>query len=86
MLVLADKASNNIIIMCKQFYYKCLVDELGLIDTSTGSATYEEINSVRSSDILSSHQTYLSKFGIHFDDKSRKLPNIYCLPKLHKLP
>ena len=37
-----DKSSNNISLVCKQFYYRVLLDELGLIDNV--SQTYELLN------------------------------------------
>ena len=38
----ADKAPNNIIIMCKRYYIETLIKELGLDDcsTQTGNSTY----------------------------------------------
>ena len=32
-IVPADKASNNIVFVCKQYYIDCLVKELGVNDT-----------------------------------------------------
>ncbi len=40
-LVPADKAGNNIIFVCKQFYIRTLMEELGLISGSTINSTYE---------------------------------------------
>ena len=38
----ADKAPNNIIIICKRYYFETLIKELGLDDcsTPTGNSTY----------------------------------------------
>jgi hypothetical protein len=33
-LVPADKASNKIIFVCKDYYYECLLNELGFTSTS----------------------------------------------------
>jgi hypothetical protein len=38
-LVPADKASNNIVFVCKKYYYECLLNELGFTSTS-GNPTY----------------------------------------------
>ena len=53
----ADKASNNVIIICRQFYYKVLIDELGLLDTSSTSATYEKVDQSTQT-ILDKHQHF----------------------------
>ena len=38
-VVPADKASNNIVFVCKTHYINCLIEELG-ISTMTGNPTY----------------------------------------------
>jgi hypothetical protein len=38
-LVPADKASNNIVFVCKTHYYNCILNELG-IDSTFGNPTY----------------------------------------------
>ena len=38
-IVPADKASNNIVFVCKTHYINCLMEELG-ISTMTGNPTY----------------------------------------------
>jgi hypothetical protein len=35
----ADKASSNIVFICKNYYYECLLNELGFTSTS-GNPTY----------------------------------------------
>ena len=79
----ADKASNNVIIICKKFYYKVIIDELGLLDTNSTSATYEKIN-VSPETLLDKHQQFLSKFNIQFSDEHARLPNFFSNPKVHK--
>ena len=37
----ADKTSNNVII-CKQFYYKVIIEELGLLQINSTSATHKK--------------------------------------------
>ena len=59
----ADKASNNVIIICKKFYYQVIIEELGLLNTNSTSATYEKIN-VSPETLLDKHQQFLSKFNI----------------------
>ena len=38
-LVPADKASNNIVFVCKAHYYQCIINELG-INSTIGNHTY----------------------------------------------
>ena len=80
----ADKASNNIIVICKQYYHKVLCDELGLFNNS-GSSTYQKVTDSLHT-ILDKHQEFLSKFNLKIWDEHNNLPNIYALPKLHKNP
>ena len=37
-LVPADKASNNIVFVCRAHYYQCIINELG-INSTTGNRT-----------------------------------------------
>ena len=71
----ADKASNNIIVICKQYYHKVLCDELGLFNNS-GSATYQKVTDSLHT-ILDKHQEFLSKFNLKISDEHNNLPNIY---------
>ena len=43
MLVPTDKASNNISIVCKEFYIKTMLKELKVFDSEIDSNTYENI-------------------------------------------
>jgi len=45
-LVPADKASNNIVFVCKSYYYNCLFNELGFTSTSR-NPTYTQSNLTR---------------------------------------
>jgi hypothetical protein len=42
-LVPADKASNNFVFVCKNYYYECLLNKLGFTSTS-GNPTYIRTN------------------------------------------
>jgi len=81
----ADKAANNVIIICKHFYLQVIVKELGLLDSTACSPTYKKVNdSVQN--IVDSHLKFLDKFKLSFSDKFKNLPRIYSIPKLHKNP
>jgi hypothetical protein len=40
-IVPADKASNNIVFVCKSYYYECLIKELGINNNTSGNTTYK---------------------------------------------
>ena len=83
-VVPADKASNNIVFVCKKHYYDCLIQELG-IDDNSGNPTYKNIT-MDKDEILANHQSFMASLNIFIDDKSNDLPCLYWTPKLHKSP
>ena len=80
----ADKAPNNIIIICKRYYIETLIKELGLDNssTTTGNSTYTPCQ-MSSEDIVNTHDTFMKSFGI---DDDKRIPYLYWTPKLHKSP
>ena len=85
--VLADKAQNNIIIICKRYYIETLIKELGLdnCSTPTGNSTYTSCQ-MSSEDIVNTHDAFMKSLGIELSDDDKRLPYIYWTPKLHKYP
>ena len=82
----ADKASNNIIIICKKFYYEILVKELGLSNTQALNKTYTKVRT-NIGVIIRKHVKVLSKYKFASpSEKQEDLPQIYWIPKLHKNP
>ena len=83
----ADKAPNNIIIICKRYYIKTLIKELGLdnCSTPTGNSTYTSCQ-MSSEDIVNTHDTFMKSLGIELSDNEKRLPYLYWTPKLHKSP
>jgi hypothetical protein len=67
-LVPADKASNNIVFVCKNFYYECLLNELGFTSTS-GNSTYTRTNLTK--DVILQKIFVLNTFDI--PQKSRSV-------------
>ena len=82
----ADKASNNIVFVCKKYYYECLIRELGLNNPSK-NPTYTA-TTLSQSEILDNHNSVLLSFGIkvNTDTSTTELPYLYWIPKLHKTP
>ena len=83
----ADKAPNNIIIICKRYYIETLIKELGLdnCSTPTGNSTYTSCQ-MSSEDIVNTHDTFMKSLGIELSDDDKRLPYLYWTPKLHKSP
>ena len=83
-LVPADKASNNIVFVCKAYFYSCLSKELNIGGDGT-SSTYQQ-TALSKDEILSNHSSVLSSFGISTKSVDSELPSLYWIPKLHKNP
>jgi hypothetical protein len=84
-LVSADKASNNIVFVCKNYYHElCLLNELGFTSTS-GNTTYTRTN-LTQDDILQNYLSVLNTFDLPKNQDQFDLPYLYWIPKLHKNP
>ena len=83
----ADKAPNNIIIICKRYYIETLIKALELDNcfTPTGNSTYTSCQ-MSSEDIVNPHDTFMRSLCIELSDDDKRLPYIYWTPKLHKSP
>ena len=84
-LVLADKAANNVIVVCKKSHIETLIKELG-IDTTNISPSSTYIPSTDSFDkILKSHCKFIESVGLEMSEEDKNLPYLYWIPKLHKV-
>ena len=54
-IVPADKAPNNIVFVCKYYYFKVLVEELGIAANSGSNSTYKAID-ISAENIYSNHK------------------------------
>jgi hypothetical protein len=79
----ADKASNNIIFVCKAHYYQCIIKETG-INSKTGNCTYTP-TAFSKDEILQKHASVLNTLNIpgHVDDDF-ELPYLYWIPYLQR--
>ena len=80
----ADKASNNIVFVCKTHYINCLMEELGM-STMTGNPTYN-LTAMSKDEILHNHHSVMLTFGISLPEDDIDLPKLYWIPKLHMNP
>ena len=84
-LVPADKADNNVIVVCKKYYIETLMKELG-INTTNISPNSTYIPSTDSFDeILKSHCKFIESLGLEKAEEDKNLPYLYWTPKLHKV-
>ena len=58
-IVPADKASNNIVFVCKSYYYECLIKELGIDNNTSGNTTYKP-TSFDKDEILANHRSFMT--------------------------
>ena len=85
-LVPADKAANNVIVVCKKYYIETLIKELG-INTTNISPNSTYIPSTDSFDeILKSHCKFIESVKLEMSEEDKNLPYLYWTPKLHKVP
>ena len=78
-IVPADKAGNNIIFVCKYFYIKTLMEELGIDSTGNVNGTYEAQYDTPDEAIKKHNETIEKKFKIKLTDEEEKLPQMYKL-------
>ena len=85
-LVPADKAANNVIVVCKKYHIETLMKELG-INTTNISPNSTYIPSTDSFDeIPKSHCKFIESVGLEMSEEDKNLPYLYWTPKLHKIP
>ena len=74
-------------IICKRYYIKTLIKELGLnnCSTPTENSIYTSCQ-MSSEDIVNIHDTLMTSRGTELSDDDKRLPYLYWTPKLHKSP
>ena len=82
-VVPAEKASNNIVFVCKTHYIKCLMEELGMC-TMTGNPTYN-LTAMSKDEILQNHHLVMLTFRISLPEEDID-PKLYWFPNLQKNP
>ena len=66
-IVPADKASNNVVFICRTYYYSCLQKEL-IDNNDVDSRTYQRTNFTKY-EILVNHRSVLASFGVNTQDE-----------------
>ena len=85
-LVPADKAANNVILVCKKYYIETLIKELGInITNISPNSTYFPLTD-SFHEILKSHCKFIESVGLETFKEDKNLSYLYWTPKLHKVP
>ena len=82
-LVPIDKASNNIAIICKQFYVMRLLTEVGLLGNPVPTYQLSNTNKI---DIINNNMELCERYGLKLTDQQKTLPIMYWTPKMHYTP
>jgi hypothetical protein len=84
-MVHVDKASNNIALVCKNYYFRILINELGLNPNLNPSQIYK---CMQKDEVFFStiQKRFLNSVAPSLPCSSNNLPFIYAIPKLHKSP
>ena len=84
-IVPVDKAFNNIVCVCKSYYFECLINALGIKSNTSSNTTYKP-TSFDKDEILANHRSFMSSLNIPSGKESEDLLYLYWIPKLHKTP
>ena len=77
-MVPADKAANNVVVVCRLNFINTLNQELN------GTKAYEK-TSIDDKSVVYSHSNEIPhKFAVDVKERQDRLPTMYWLPKLHK--
>ena len=79
-LVPADKAANNVVVVCRLHYINTLKQELN------GTKAYEETSIDEKSVVYSYSNEIPNKFAVYVKERQDRLPTVYWLPKLYIRP
>ena len=81
-LVPADKAANNVIIVCIKYYIDILVKELGINNVNINNpTTYIPIDDSFET-IVKSHNQFITSAGLERSEEDQNLQYLYWTPKL----
>ena len=74
----ADKAGNNVIIVCKKYYIETLVKELGMDNPASNNPTYQPCQ-VPVDTIINTHQLFAASVGLKVSEEDKNLPYLYFI-------
>ena len=86
-IVPADKADNNFVVVCKKFYVEVSLRELGIDTvtfTSIGNSTYAPCQKSLQDIISEQQEVLVNNFSIKCKEVNLCTPRLFWIPKLHK--
>ena len=87
-IVPVDKASRNFAFICKSYYIKVLMQELGVksFTNISGNSVYKPVKNTLDN-IIDKHKSMLEdNFNIRLSEKDLRVPLLYWNSKQHKTP
>ena len=75
-LVPADKAANNLIIVCKKYYIDTLVKELGINNVNINNPTCIPIDDSFET-IMKNHNQFITSVGLEISEEDQNLPYLH---------
>ena len=84
-LVPADKAANNVIVVCKKYYIDTLAKQLGINNVNSNNPTYIPIDDSFETIVKSDNQ-FITSVGLEMSEEDQTLPCLHWTTKLHKSP
>ena len=88
-ITVADKASNNFVLICKKYYTMVLMKEMGIDSNDfscTGNQTYSFVIESKQEIINKTVGEMNNNFNVTCPKEDLHIPTIFCTPKLHKTP
>ena len=84
-LVRADKAANDVIVVCKRYYIYTPAEEFEINNPNNNNPIYLPTGSSYET-ILKSHNQSIISVGLDMSEEDQSLPCLQWTPKLHKSP
>ena len=85
-LVSADKAANNVIVVCKKYYFETLIKELGINTTNISPKSTYILSTDSFDEILQSHCKFIESVGLEMFEEDKNLHYLHWTLNLHKVP
>ena len=82
-LVSADKAANNVVVVCKKYYIDTLVKELEINNVNSNNPTYIPTDDSFEM-IMKRHNQFITSVGLEISEEYQNLPYLCWTPKLQK--
>ena len=75
-LLPADKAANDVIVVCKKYYIDTIGKKLGRKNVNSNNPTYILIDEAFET-IVKSHNQFITSVGLEMSEEDQNLPYLY---------